>query len=176
MCVPIRCRHGSGCRWWGTWETVWSWRRFRSVSITPCPSSSNSLPTRCSWMTSDPSATNSAKSWCVFVWVCLTSSSLDLLFELKIQGLQLSCLWMATLQNRGFSLIYKGLVWSNGFNSNKAVIHTINCLRTKANWFKCSHMCSCLFIMKSDNAFMLCGEDWTPLVWEKEKNKHSSRL
>lgn len=56
-------RRGSGCRWWGTWGPAWSWRRCRNGSITLCPSSFSSHPTRCSWTTSAPNATHCAKSW-----------------------------------------------------------------------------------------------------------------
>lgn len=58
-------RHGFGCRWWGTWDMVWSWRRSRSVNIILYPSSSSSRLMRCSWTTSAPNATNFARSWLV---------------------------------------------------------------------------------------------------------------
>lgn len=58
-------RLAAGFRWWGACAKVSSWRRCRSASTTPCPSSTSSPPTRCSWTTSGPSATNCAKSWSV---------------------------------------------------------------------------------------------------------------
>lgn len=62
-------RHGFGCRWWGTLDMVWSWRRSRSVNIILYPSSSSSRLMRCSWTTSAPSATNFARSWLVCTWI-----------------------------------------------------------------------------------------------------------
>ncbi len=78
-------RHSFGCRWWETWDTVWSWRRSRSVSITFYPSSSSSRHMRCSWMTSAPNATNFAKSWwaCICInesWVIMSASIIKIYF------------------------------------------------------------------------------------------------
>lgn len=65
--LPFACsvRLDSGFRWWGTCVKESSWRRCRSASTTRCPSSSSSLPMRCSWTTSGPNATNCVKSWSV---------------------------------------------------------------------------------------------------------------
>lgn len=58
-------RLDAGSRWWGACVKGSSWRRCRSASTTLCPSSTSSPPTRCSWTTSGPNATNCAKSWFV---------------------------------------------------------------------------------------------------------------